>query len=406
MSHSIPLLPYGRQTIDDADIAAVVQALRADFLTTGPRVEAFERSLAERCGAKHAIAVCNGTAALHVAVLAAGLKPGDRLLTSANTFLASANCAEFVGATADFADIDPTTYNVTAESLLAVWQDNVRVVVPVDFAGQPCDMPSIMAAARAHGALVIEDASHAIGTTFAHQGQTYSVGGHPWADMTTFSFHPVKTITTGEGGAILTNDDGLAGRCRRFRSHGMTKETGEFRGLAPHQTTSPAAMAEAGPWYYEMMEPGFNYRITDLQCALGFSQLDKLDGFIRRRAEIVAAYNDAFERLSSVVRPAAPDWVGPAWHLYVLQIDFATVGKTRTQVMSELRELGVGSQVHYIPVHLQPYYRLKYGYAFGKCPVAEAYYQRCLSLPLYSALTEGDVERVTQAVMDVLGVSR
>ena len=385
VSHGVPFLPYGRQSIDDADIAAVVQALRSDFLTTGPAVERFEQALAASCGARHAVAVANGTAALHVAVLAAGLKPGERLLTSANTFLASANCAEFVGATADFADIDPRTHNVTPETLAAAWRDDVRVVVPVDFAGQPCDMPGIGALARGRGALVIEDASHAIGSAIEREGRRHFVGGHPWADMTTFSFHPVKTITTGEGGAILTNDDGLADRCRRFRNHGMTR------------------VPSSGPWYYEVDEPGFNYRITDLQCALGLTQLEKLDGFVRRRGEIVAAYNSAFRALPSVERPLSAESVRPAWHLYVLQIDFAAVGKTRTLVMQELRDRGIGTQVHYIPVHLQPYYRNRYQYAPGKCPVAEAYYQRCLSLPLYPAMSDGDIERVVRAVTDVVG---
>lgn len=389
-------LPYGRQTIADTDIAAVAEVLPSDYLTTGPMVEKFEQALAECCGAKHAIAVANGTAALHVAALAAGLKAGDRLLTSANTFLASANCAEFVGATADFVDMDPQTYNVTADTLRAAWRKDVRAVVAVDFAGQPCDMPAIAALARDRGAIIIEDASHAIGSRFVHEGKTYKVGGHPWADMTTFSFHPVKTITTGEGGAILTDDDRLAERCRRFRNHGMIR------------------VATTGPWYYEMPELGYNYRLTDIHCALGLSQLKKLDQFIARRQEIVAAYNAAFAALSTVrcpqlapTQPSAfslqPSLI--AWHLYVVQIDFAALGKTRAQVMSELRQHGVGTQVHYIPVHMQPYYRNKYGYGPGKCPVAEAYYQRCLSLPLFPAMTDADVQRVIQAVTEVLAGS-
>ena len=376
------------------DIAAVVQALQSEFLTTGPCVEAFENALASYCGATHAVAVANGTAALHVAILAAGIKPADRLLTSANTFLASANCAEFVGATADFADIDAHTYNVTADTLHAAWKNDVRAIVPVDFAGQPCNMPAIAELARLRGALIIEDASHAIGC---------AVGGHPWADMTTFSFHPVKTITTGEGGAILTNDDKLADRCRLFRSHGMIKDSSQFVGLGSQPSTLNPQLAETGHWYYEMQELGFNYRITDFQCALGISQLKKLNRFVARRAEIVAQYNSAFAGLTSVICPLTS--VRTAWHLYVLQIDFSAVGKTRTQVMTELRQRGVGTQVHYIPVHLQPYYRNKYGYASGKCPVAEAYYQRCLSLPLYPTMTNVDMERVIQAVKEVTQVS-
>jgi perosamine synthetase len=400
------MIPYGKQTIDEDDIAAVVEVLKGDWLTCGPAVERFEQALAHYCGAKHAIAVANGTAALHVAILAAGTKAGDRVLTSANTFLASANCAEFVGATADFADIDPRTYNVTAETLAAAWKPDVKAVVPVDFAGQPCDMPAIAALARSRGATIIEDASHALGSQFQHDGQCYQVGGHPWADMTTFSFHPVKTITTGEGGAILTNDDKLAERCRLFRSHGMVKDSSQFR---------PSAfcplLSEKGPWFYEMHEVGFNYRITDIQCALGLSQLKKLERFIRRRAEIVTQYDAAFTGLPFVQCPELsashlssfilhPSEI--AWHLYVLKIDFAKLGKQRTQVLAELRELGVGTQVHYIPVHLQPYYQGKYNYKAGKCPQAEACYLRCLSLPLFPAMTDADVKQVIEAVKAVL----
>ena len=410
-------LPYGKQSISEDDIAAVVGALESDFLTTGPCVESFEKALAECCGAKHAIAVANGTAALHVACLAADLKRGQRLLTSANTFLASANCAEFVGATADFADIDPRTCNVSADSLRAAWRDDVRVVVPVDFAGRPCNMPAIAELARSRGALIIEDASHAIGSRFNHAGKTYKVGSHPWADMTTFSFHPVKTITTGEGGAILTNDDRLAERCRLFRSHGMVRgqktEDGGLKADSQSSVVCPQ-LSERGLWFYEMHELGFNYRITDFQCALGLSQLKKLDRLITRRAEIVTQYNSAFAGLTSVICPptsdlrplsSAPTLALPAWHLYVLQIDFAKLGKTRTQVMKELRDRGVGTQVHYIPVHLQPYYRNKYSYAPGKCPVAEAYYQRCLSLPLYPSMSDSDIHQVIQAVKAVTQVS-
>jgi perosamine synthetase len=385
-------LPYGRQTIEDDDVAAVAEVLRSDFLTTGPTVEAFESALAQYCGAKHAVAVANGTAALHVAMLALELRSGAWVLTSANTFLASANCAEYVGARADFADIDARTYSVTAGTIAAAWKEDIRAVVPVDFAGQPCDLPAIAQFARSKGAAVVVDSCHAIGAAFGADGKRYMVGANPWADMTCFSFHPVKTITTAEGGAILTDNDDLANRCRRFRNHGMTKSPNEFT------EPSAAALGELGPWYYEMPAVGYNYRLNDLQCALGINQVRKLTRFVRRRCEIVARYNAAFAELPDVTLPYQRPGTAPAWHLYVVQVDFESLGKTRTKVMKELRDAGVGAQVHYIPVHLQPYYQRKYGYSVGKCPVAERYYQRCLSLPLYAGLNDFEVSRVIEVV--------
>jgi perosamine synthetase len=392
LNETVPFLPYGRQSIATDDVAAVVEVLRSDFLTTGPAVEAFESALAEYCGAKHAIAVANGTAALHVAVLAVGVQPGQRVITSANTFLASANCAEYVGGVADFADIDARTYCLTPETLEHAWKEDVHAVIAVDFAGQPSDMPTITKLARQHKALVIADSCHAIGAGFEFEGKEYLLGAHPWADLTCFSFHPVKTITTAEGGAILTDNDELAERCRRFRNHGMTKEPKQFRGLGSRE------LNERGPWYYEMPEIGYNYRLTDLQCALGINQTHKLRTFIKRRAEIVALYNEAFAGLANLTLPYQRPGTSPAWHLYVLQIDFGRLGKSRSAVMKQLRERGIGSQVHYIPVHLQPYYREKYGYETGKCPVSESYYQRCLSIPLYAGLSDDDVQRVIEAV--------
>jgi perosamine synthetase len=391
-----PFLPYGHQSIADDDIAAVTDVLRSDFLTTGPPVERFEDALKEYCGAKHAIAVVNGTTALHVATLAAGLTTGDRVLTSANTFLASGNCAEFVGASADFADIDPRTYCVTAETLERAWKDDVRAVVTVDFAGQPCDMPAIAALARGKHAIIISDSCHSLGAELEFSGQSYKVGSHPWADLTCLSFHPVKMITTAEGGAILTDNAELAKRCRRFRNHGMTKEPQEFQSLGTD------ILKETGPWYYEMPVVGYNYRLTDLQCALGTNQVRKVKQFLQRRAEIVALYNKGFAGLDHLTLPFKRPGTTPAWHLYVVQIDFEHLRKSRTEVMEELRGRGVGTQVHYIPVHLQPYYRRKYGYGAGKCPLAESYYQRCLSLPLFPAMTDDDVNRVIARVSEVV----
>lgn len=397
------MIPYGRQWVDDEDVDAVVKTLRSDGLTCGPKIESFEAALASVCGAKHAIAVSNGTAALHVAMLAAGIGPGNRVLTSPNTFAASANCAAYVGATPDFADIDPLTLNLDPASLLAAWREDVRAVVAVDFAGYPCDMPRIAELARAKGAVVIEDAAHALGTQFQARGQWHKTGGHPWADLTTLSFHPVKTITTGEGGAILTHDDRLAARCRLLRSHGISKEPSQFltSDLCP-------LSSEKGPWYYEMQMLGFNYRITDIQCALGSSQLRKLQRFMDRRQEIVNQYNAAFADLPHLrLPPQAGQIMGdvgptrPSWHLYVLQIDFPAIGMSRTQCMYALREKGVGTQVHYIPIHLQPFYRQQYGYGPGKCPIAEAFYAQCLSLPLFPSMTDANVQCVIEAVRNI-----
>lgn len=389
-------LPYGRQWIDESDLQAVRESLQGEYLTTGPEVERFEKELAEFLGVKHAIAVNSCTSALHIAMLAAGVKSGDRVVTTPNTFLASANCAAYVGARPDFADIDPATYNLSATELEKKMGSDVRAVVAVDFAGQPPDMPRIAEVARRQGAVVIEDACHAIGSEFEEQGKRYRVGSHPWADISAFSFHPVKTMTTGEGGLITTNHDGYAAASRLIRSHGVVRQADAFEGLGRGEE-------EFGSWYYEMQSLGYNFRITDFQCALGRSQLKKLPGFIRRRQEIVAAYHAAFAALPHFKTPAARWPSLTSWHLYVAQIEFKAIGKTRTQVMQALRDRGVGSQVHYIPVHLQPYYRRTYGTKPGDYPVAEAYYDKCLSLPLYPAMTDEDVQRVTVAVRDVIG---
>jgi len=388
------MLAYGRQSIDEDDIAAVAAALRSDFLSGGPEVEAFEREFAAQVGARHAVAVCNATAALHLAMLAAGIKRGDRVVTSPNTFLASANCAAFVGATPDFADIDPVSYTLDPAALEAGWKPDTRAVVPVAYAGQAADLPAIARIARERGAVVIDDACHGPGGGFVHAGKAWKLGGHPWADITVFSFHPVKSMTTGEGGMLVTDDDEYARRARLLRTHGMQRDPARFTGFGD-------GAAESGPWIYEMQELGYNYRITDIQCALGRSQLKKLERFIRRRRDIAQRYNEAFAGLPWL---AVPGLRNPAerehisWHLYTVQIDFGAIGKSRTQAIAELRQQGVGTQVLYIPVHLQPWYRQTYGYARGKCPVAEAYYDRALSLPLYPALADADVTRVIDAV--------
>jgi len=394
-------LPYGRQSISEEDIQAVVAVLRSDWLTCGPRVEEFESRFAAIVGARHAVAMNSATSALHVAMLVAGVGPGDRVLTTPNTFLASANCAAFAGATPDFADIDPVSYNLSPAALKAAWGGGAKAVVAVDYAGQPCDMPLLYQIAQQRGAVVIEDACHAVGGAFEYGGRLWKLGGHPWADMTVFSFHPVKTMTTGEGGMLVTDNDAWAAHARRLRAHGV--ERLNFLGLGAEDD---AALSERGPWYHEMQELGHNYRITDIQCALGISQLARLEAFVERRRVIVARYNQAFAGIPWIVRPAVR---APAsgkhisWHLYTLQIDFDALGRTRTQVMDELRGKGVNTQVLYIPVHLQPWYRSTYGYGRGKCPVAENFYKHALSLPLYPAMSDAEVDRVIGAVQE-LGV--
>ena len=389
------MIPYGRQSITEEDIAAVVACLRSDFLTQGPCVQAFEEAFAREVGAKHAVAVCNATAALHLAMLVGGIGPGHRVVTSPITFSASANAAAYVGVIPDFADVDPVTLNLCPKSLSDHWQADTRAVVAVAYAGQAADMPAIAEVARRHGALVIEDACHGVGGGFHYQGTNYTLGGHPWADMTTFSFHPVKTMTTGEGGMLVTNNDQYAAKARLLRSHGVARS--QFVGLGSQVPT----FAEQGSWYYEMQALGYNYRLTDIQASLGLSQLRRLPDMIARRRQIVASYNQAFAHLDFLQIPTVKNLSDAAlisWHLYTVRIDFKKLGKTRTEVMQELRSHGVGSQVLYIPVHLQPWYRQTFGYAAGKCPVAEAAYPGLLSLPLFSTMDEKDVQTVIAAV--------
>lgn len=409
------MLPYGRQTIDEDDIAAVVRSLRSDFLTCGPEVEAFEREFAAFVGARHAVAVANATDALHLAMRVADIGPGDRVVTSPNTFLASANCAAFVGATPDFCDIDPVSYNLDPVALEVGWKPNTRAVVAVAYAGQAANMPEIARIARARGALVIEDACHGTGGGFSYDGSDWKLGGHPWADITTFSFHPVKTLTTGEGGMLVTDNSEYARLARQLRAHGMERDPSRFTGFGSDEP----AFTERGPWVYEMQSLGYNHRITDLQCALGRSQLKKLNQFIDRRFEIVARYNEAFAAIPWLTTPKLAGWLATpitspnqqgtnspihriSWHLYTIMMEFETIRKTRTEVMAELRSHGIGTQVLYIPVHLQPWYRKTYGYGHGKCPVAEGLYKHSLSLPLYPALDNSDVDHVIASIKELV----
>lgn len=382
------VLPYGRQTIEDDDIAAVVEALRADFLTTGPRVAAFEAAFAETVGARHAVACSNGTAALHLAMLALDVQPGEVVIAPSITFLATANCARYVGAEVVFADVDPMSGLMTprtlAEALTRVGGRRLRAVLPVHLRGDVADLPGLAALAADAGAVLVEDAPHALGTTMTYGNVAERAGDARHSAMATFSFHPVKTIATGEGGMVTTNDPALAGRLRTMRSHGMVRPE------------------DSDPWWYEMPEPGFNYRLPDILCALGLSQLKKLPRFAARRRALAKAYEAALAPLAPVVRVAQrPPWSDPVLHLMCVLIDFQATGMTRRQVVDALRERGVGTQVHYIPVHRQPYYAHRYGPL--DLPGAEAWYDRCLSLPLYPGMADGDVGRVVEALRAVLG---
>ncbi len=395
-------LPYGRQEIDEDDIAAVAEVLRGDWLTMGPAVDAFEAALAARTQAKSAVVCASATAGLHLAMMALGLGPGDRAIVPAITFLATANAARYVGAEAIFADVDPDTALLTPATLgaaLARAEGKAKVVLPVHFGGRTVDLAGIAALAGRHGLAVVEDAAHAIGTTYGPGNQAWNpIGDCRYSRMTVFSFHAVKTIAMGEGGAVTTNDPILKERLTRFRSHGMRREPAAFesRDLAFDADRQP------NPWYYEMAEPGYHYRATDIHCALGLSQLKKLDRFAGRRRWLMDRYRQLLAPLSPVVRLApAPTDCEPAWHLCSVLIDFAAAGRTRAQVMAALRRRGIGSQVHYIPVHLQPYYRRRYGDL--SLPGAESYYARCLSLPLFPGMADGDAERVVEALAAALG---
>ncbi|WP_434605005.1 UDP-4-amino-4,6-dideoxy-N-acetyl-beta-L-altrosamine transaminase [Pseudomonas sp. R1-7] len=384
------MIPYGRQSVDQADIDAVVAVLQSDWLTQGPAIERFEQAMARRCQAGHAVAVCNATAALHIACLAAGLGPGDRLWTTPNTFLASANCGRYCGAQVDFVDIDPLTWNLDAVVLAAKLAEAERdgtlpkVLVAVAFSGQSCDMREIARLSERYGFTVIEDASHAVGASYAGR----PVGCGKFADMTVFSFHPVKIITSAEGGMVLTNRPELAQRLQRLRSHGMTRDAG--------QMTEPSH----GPWYYQQVELGFNYRMTDLQAALGLSQLDKLERFIARRRELAARYSRLLGGLPLTLPGLQPD-AESAWHLYVVRLRLDEISLDHRQVFEGLRAAGIGVNLHYIPVHLQPYYR-DLGFAQGDYPQAERYYAEAISLPMFPSLSDEQQDYVVGQLQRLL----
>ena len=385
------MIPYGRHYIDEADVAAVVDVLRHGALTQGPKIAEFEESVARYVGAKYAVAVSSGTAALHLACIAADAGPGDNVVTTPSTFVASANCALYVGATPQFADIDAETLNLDPQCLATKCKElkKIRAIIPVHFAGLPCDMPSIRTIADRHGSVVIEDAAHALGARYPDGTK---VGNCAYSHMTTFSFHPVKAIAAGEGGMITTNDEKLYRRLLRLRSHGINK------GADPLVRQEDAyEQGEVKRWYYEMQEIGFNYRITDIQSALALSQLQKLEKFIERRLKLALAYDDAFAGLSRARPTQITGRRLSAHHLYVLQIDFDGLGRSRAKFMSALGQDGIGTQVHYIPVVSHPYYR-SLGCKPDSFPVTQKYYGQALSIPLYYALTDSEQAHVIAAI--------
>lgn len=368
-------IPYGKQSVDEHDIQAVVEVLTSDYLTTGPRIAEFEQKIADYTGANYAVAVSSGTAALHIACLAAGIGDGDEVITTPLTFAASANCILYCGGKPVFADINPRTYNIDPAQIEKQITQKTKALLPVHYAGQPCDMEAIQALAEQYGLMVIEDGAHALGAQYRGK----RIGSI--SDMTCFSFHPVKPITTGEGGVVTTNSREQYERLKLFRSHGITR-SGEL--LTEHP----------GTWYYEQLELGYNYRITDIACALGISQMDRLEGFLQRRRELAERYHAAFSNLEEIQIPEQLEGVESGWHLYMIQVP----KNRRKQVFEQLQAAGIGVNVHYIPVYRHPYYR-KHGYEGCSCPNAESFYERALTLPLYPALTNEQQDYVIEKVL-------
>ena len=383
-------IPYGKQDVSNEDIEAVTRVLKSDWLTTGPAVPLFENSVAVYCCARFAIAVNSATSALHIAYLAAGLGPGDIFWTSPNTFVASANAALYCGAAVDFVDIDPCTYNMSIEclreKLVKAARENrlPNIVVPVHIAGQSCKMEEIWALSQEYGFTVIEDASHAIGAKY----QDAKVGACQYSHMAVFSFHPVKIITTGEGGMIVTNDAGLHDSLNKLRSHGLTRDPQEMPGDSH------------GDWYYQQIALGFNYRMTDIQAALGGSQLGRIEEFLARRREIAQCYNEGLTELPLILPYQQPQSES-AWHLYIICIDTGKSKKTRKQVFDCLRQKGIGVNVHYIPVHTQPYYQNRFDFRPGDFPNALSYYETCLSLPIYYGLSNQEQTYIIESVQEI-----
>ncbi|WP_288581343.1 MULTISPECIES: UDP-4-amino-4,6-dideoxy-N-acetyl-beta-L-altrosamine transaminase [Lysinibacillus] len=367
-------ISYGRQSIDDEDIQVVIDTLRSPFLTQGPKVAEFEQAVANYVGAKYAVAFCNGTAALHGACYAANIGEDDEVITSPITFAASANCVRYVGGKVVFADIDAVTYNIDPKQIRANINEKTKAIIPVDFTGQPADMDEIMAIANEHNLIVIEDGAHSLGADY--KGRKVGTQAH----MTMFSFHPVKPITTAEGGIIVTNNEDYYNKLLKFRSHGIEQ--------------TPFAN-EQGAWYYEMTELGYNYRMTDLQAALGLSQMAKLDTFIERRREIASLYTSALKNVEGIITPTQLDGTNSGWHLYMIQLEYAN----RKQVFEKMRAENIGVHVHYIPVYWHPYYT-QFGYEKGLCPIAEKWYEKALTLPIHQELSDREVKYIVSKLSE------
>jgi perosamine synthetase len=376
------LLPYGRQSIDESDIQAVVETLRSDWLTTGPKVTEFEEALASRVGAKFAVSFSSGTAALHAAAFAAGLQPGDEAITSPLTFAATANCVLYQGATPVFADVAEDTLNLDPELAAARITARTKVILPVDYAGHPADLDSIMQLAERHGLIVIEDACHSLGAEY--RGRRVGSVAH----MTVFSFHPVKHLTTGEGGMVTTDNPLFAETLRRFRNHGISSDARQRQ--------------SAGQWHYEMVLLGFNYRLTDIACALGLQQIKKLEANLARRRQIAERYAAEFREMPALLPPQTRQDVNPAWHLYPIRLDLTKLSVGRGEIFQALRAENIGVNVHYIPVHRHPYYRDRFGYKGSEFPVAQDAYERLISLPMFHGMSDSDVDNVICAVWKIV----
>jgi len=376
-------LPYGRQWIDDSDIKAVTSVLKTDWITQGPKIVEFEKLISKYCKAEYAVAFSSGTAALHAATHAAGITKGDEVITTPITFAADANCALFQGGKVKFADIKKDTYNIDPEKIKQKISSKTKAIIPVDYTGQPCDLDEINKIAKKNNLIVIEDACHALGAEYKNK----KVGG--LSDLTVFSFHPVKHITTGEGGMVLTNSKKFYDKLIQFRTHGITKDPKKLK-------------KKEGDWYYEMQSLGYNYRITDFQCALGISQFKKLEKFVKKRRDIVAKYNKAFSNVDEIVTPFEKKDVESSYHLYMIQLKLEKLKTGRKKIFDALRKENIGVHVHYIPVHLQPYYQETFGYKKGNYPIAEEFYDRALTLPLYPKMSDDDVNDVITAVKRVI----